>query len=65
MSASSQEEIIACLWTIIAVLLWANDAMGIFTVLAFVKAALDHACAIMCAVKEGEAVEKARKGGAA
>jgi len=51
-SESKVEEIIATLWTIIWVLLWANNAHAALIWIVGIKAIMDHACSIGLAIIE-------------
>lgn len=52
MSSSKVEEIIAVLWTIAAILIYDNQGKTLMFYAFAIKAVLDHACAIIAAVKE-------------
>lgn len=51
-SESKVEEIIACLWSLMWVILWVNHAPNWMLVAVGVKAASDHLCAIIWAIQE-------------
>jgi hypothetical protein len=51
-SESKIEEIIACLWSLMWVILWANHAPQWMLWAVGLKAASDHLCAVVCAIRE-------------
>jgi len=60
-SESKVEEIIACLWTMIWVLLWANHAPTFVLWLVGIKAAGDHICSLVYAIREIREEQKSDK----
>ena len=51
-SESKIEEIIACLWSLMWVILWVNQAPQWILWLVGLKAAFDHLCAVAFAIRE-------------
>jgi hypothetical protein len=52
LSESKIEEIIAMLWTILFAILWANHAPKWILWTVGIKAATDHLCSVVCAIRE-------------